>query len=728
MILRRARSSLRLTAQAPTEPPATTAEPLALALVGCGAVARERYLPAFPDADGCRLVAVVDVDRDRAQAAAAAYSEATGSAVRAATSLEDVVDDIDAAVVAVPHNVHLDVSERLVRRGRHVLVEKPLATNVEECDRLAAATPPGVIVAVSTVRRLFPSSIWMKELLAEGTLGEIERARWEEGGEYAWPLATPSAFSREASGGGVLIDTGPHILDLLLWWFGPETRVVEYRDDASGGVEAEAFLRLAFREAPIDIELSKVRTLPNRFMIEGSEARAEFATVSLNAAFSLVDRRGRVLKRGRLEAPWPRWEATFSVQLSEFARAARGDHGSVTGLNDGRWTVARITEAYGRRRPMGRPWLAPPDREATRTAPESNLDGLRVAVTGATGFIGGRVVERLVLGSSASVEAVVRSYGRLARLSVLPQDRLRFRQADVADPSSDLASLLVGCDVVFHCAYGNRGDVTERARATIEGTRAVARACAAAGVQRLVHFSTVAVYNVGGRESFDETAPYIAPDPVDLEYDQAKLAAEQVLAEFGSKLDIAILQPTVVYGPWGGRWTTYALERLPTDQAALPTASEPAGVCNAVYVDDVATAAILAATVPEAGGGRFLVSGTPTTWGAFYDAFREIMGISLPARPNPEALPSWEQALYTRRATALTTHAQEVLGFAPEFDLERGMRLVGAWARWSGLTSPATDGVTSAARRPSALIASGVANLLRIRSLTTRVLRRRRAG
>lgn len=724
MILRRTRSLLGLRGPTATEPLAPTAtEPLGFALVGCGAVAHERYLPAFPDAEGCRLVAVVDVDRNRAQAAAAVYREAAGSAVRPATSITDVVDEIDAAVVAVPHNVHLDVSEHLLRRGKHVLVEKPLATTVEECDRLAASTPPGVLLAVSTVRRFLPASIWMKELLTEGALGRIERARWEEGGAYAWPLATPSVFNREASGGGVLFDTGPHILDLLLWWLGPETRVVEYRDDAVGGVEADAFLRLAFREAPIDIELSRLRPLANRFMIEGSDARAEFATVSLNAGYSIVDRRGRVVERGRLEAPWSRWETMFSVQLSEFARVARGGEGRVTGLDDGRWTVARITEAYARRRPIRRPWLAPPGVQAKQRSPESELDGLRVAVTGATGFIGGRLVERLVLGSSASVEAVVRSYGRLARLSVLPQERLRFHQADLADPSG-LASTLAGCDVVFHCAYGNRGDVAERSRTTIEGTRAVARACAAAGVRRLVHFSTVAVYAVGDREGFDETAPYIEPDPVDLEYDQAKLAAERVLAEIASELDSVVLQPTVVYGPWGGRWTTHALERLPADGAALPTASEPMGVCNAVYVDDVVTAAMLAATVSEAGGGRFLVSGAPTNWGAFYDAFREIAGIPAPARPELDSLPSWERALYASRAIASTTRAREVLGFVPGFDLERGMNLVGSWARWAGLPSPASDGTTSSKRRLSVSITSRVNRLFGIWRLTARVFKK----
>jgi predicted dehydrogenase/nucleoside-diphosphate-sugar epimerase len=667
-----------------SEPPR---EPLAFALVGCGAVARERYLPAFPDAEHCRLAAVVDVDLARAEAAAAAYSDAGGAAVRAATHIGAVTPEIDAAIVAVPHKAHFEVAERLLGAGKHVLMEKPVATTVEECDRLAAATPSGILLAVSTVRRFFPSSIWMKALLANERLGTVERARWEEGGAYAWPLATPSVFRRETSGGGVLIDTGPHILDLLLWWFGPETRVVDYADDAMGGVEADASLRLAAGETSIEIELSRLRSLPNRFTIEGSEARAEFATLSRNAGYTIVERGGRVVERGRLELPWPRWEGMFSAQLSEFARAVTNGTGIVTGLDDGRWTVARIAEAYALRRPMRRAWLASAaSRGASQTA-DSELDGHRVAVTGATGFIGGRLVERLLLESSATVDAVVRSYSHLARLSILPQDRLRFHRADLADPSGELGSALAGCDVVFHCAHGNRGDTHERWQTTTEGTRAVARACVAAGVRRLVHFSTVAVYDVDQKETFDETAPYVEQRAGDLAYDQAKAAAERALAEYETELEVVVLQPTVVYGPWGVRWTTIALERLSADAAALPSASEPGGVCNAVYVDDVVSAALLAATVPEASGERFLISGAPTSWGAFYDAFREMVGIPPPARPALDTLPSWEQRVYASRATASTRHAHEMLGFAASADLDHGMNLVRRWAEWSGLTS-----------------------------------------
>lgn len=307
-----------------------------------------------------------------------------------------------------------------------------------------------------------------------------------------------------------------------------------------------------------------------------------------------------------------------------------------------------------------------------------------VAVTGAAGFIGGRAVERLVLERDDHVRAVVRNYGRLARLSPLPQRRLEFWTADVTDVSA-MSAALEGCTAVVHCAYGNAGSVDERYRTTVDGTLAVLTAAREAGVRRFVHVSTSEVYDSSTLDVLDESAPSLPDDPTDMEYERQKLAAERfVLAASDGGMDCVVLQPGVVYGPWGAQWTTAQLRRLPTDNACLPTGDD--GHCNAIYVDDLVNASFLALEAPDVNGERFLVSGRETvSWGAFFDQYRAMLGLPRPdggcASPR---LPDWESELYARRAAISGEHARERLGFTATATLDEGMLKVKQWAQWMG--------------------------------------------
>ncbi|MER5358417.1 NAD-dependent epimerase/dehydratase family protein [Streptomyces sp. NPDC002785] len=311
--------------------------------------------------------------------------------------------------------------------------------------------------------------------------------------------------------------------------------------------------------------------------------------------------------------------------------------------------------------------------------------GSRIAVTGASGFIGGRVVERLVLGTDAEVRPVVRGFGRAARLAPLPQDRIGFRIADLTDAPA-LGRALDGCDTVVHCAFGSSGEVDERWAATVDGTAHLLAAARDAGVRRVVHLSTVDVY-AQAEGAFDEEAPALASDPADREYEQQKLAAERlVLAEADKGRDVVVLQPGVVYGPWGGQWTTAQLERNEADFAVLPSGGD-GGVCNAVYVDDVVDAVLAACHRPDAAGGRFLLaSGEPTTWGRFFDHIRSIRGLaSAPADASGATVPDWEAELYRATGRVTSDRAARALGVRCATTLDAGMALTAAWAEWIGL-------------------------------------------
>jgi nucleoside-diphosphate-sugar epimerase len=321
-----------------------------------------------------------------------------------------------------------------------------------------------------------------------------------------------------------------------------------------------------------------------------------------------------------------------------------------------------------------------------------------VAVTGATGFIGAHLVERLVLGTAYRVRAMTRSPDRVARIAQLDPDRMEIVAADLAAPAGLDARALAGVDVAVHCAYGNDGGEERAWTVTVEGTRAVTQAAVAAGVRRLVHISTVAVYDAAGRARLDERCPRLAPTPGRRGYAEAKLAAEEIVLACSGALEVVVLQPTVVYGPWGGDWSRRALERLERDNAWLPTGG--AGVCNAVFVDDVVEAIALSLTAPAAPSSCLLVSGAePVTWGAFYDALRRMLRVPVPdGCDGPSGLEPWERDLYASSAAVDIERARTLLGYAPAYDLDRGMAALQAWAEWARLTPAGAAPLPEAAR------------------------------
>ncbi len=222
----------------------------------------------------------------------------------------------------------------------------------------------------------------------------------------------------------------------------------------------------------------------------------------------------------------------------------------------------------------------------------------RVAVTGAGGFIGRRLADMLEQ-SGAEVRHLT-------------------RRSPPLDDAPRLAAVLSGCTALVHCAFDA---YDEAANLRIAGT--LGHVCAAAGI-RLVHISTAAVYEPLPDGLLTEAAPTDTPGTA---YKASKLAIERCLLDLVAvrKLDLVILQPTIVYGPAGGAWTDSPVRELLTGEVWLPDAGR--GLCNAVHVDDVCRAAMAACTAVLASGERLLISGpSPVTWAAFLGAYQTMLG------------------------------------------------------------------------------------------------------
>ena len=247
-----------------------------LGLIGCGAIAMRQHVPALK-----RLKWPISVMVDRDLDRISSYSKRLGNPVITA-SLDEAIDHLDAAIVATPHSTHHPLCMQLLKAGKHVFVEKPMAMNQSECREMVKATDHGskfVSLAIGLMRRQLQLGEWVEGAISNGILGEITEFHFSDGGPYGWPVATDSFWRKETAGGGVLMDTGAHTLDQMIWWLGMPEKV-KYRDDALGGVEADCELSLILPNgAEGKLELSRTRPMRGTAVIRGSKGAFEINLV-----------------------------------------------------------------------------------------------------------------------------------------------------------------------------------------------------------------------------------------------------------------------------------------------------------------------------------------------------------------------------------------------------------------------------------------------------------------
>ena len=202
------------------------ATPLSAALVGCGKIGRT-HAAALSTLPGSRLVACCDADGARAAAFAAEFGGAAFDSVGGMlkTAKPDVV------VVATPHPLHAAPAVAALSRGVHVLVEKPLAATLADCDAmLAAADASGATLGVVSQRRYYEPVRRMRAAVDAGKLGRPALGLFLM---YSWRSpeyyrSDPWRGTWAGEGGGVLVNQSPHQFDLLQWFLGEPEEVTGY--------------------------------------------------------------------------------------------------------------------------------------------------------------------------------------------------------------------------------------------------------------------------------------------------------------------------------------------------------------------------------------------------------------------------------------------------------------------------------------------------------------------
>jgi predicted dehydrogenase len=183
-------------------------------IVGCGSVVRTYHAPILRNLVGRHAVGIrgcYDLNREAARAMGARLGAShTGTP-------EDIGDlsAVDAVLIATPPESHAVLIERYLSAGKSVLVEKPFVGTLAEAEtvvRLSRSVNAPVLVG--HFRRLYPGQKTARAFLAGGGLGRIHRVEATEGGRWSWP--TLSRYVIESPLGGVIYDTGSHLLDMVL--------------------------------------------------------------------------------------------------------------------------------------------------------------------------------------------------------------------------------------------------------------------------------------------------------------------------------------------------------------------------------------------------------------------------------------------------------------------------------------------------------------------------------
>jgi len=350
--------------------PAVTAKALhPVILVGCGAVSRLFYQPTITELSRrkeARLVAAVDPVASARHPLIERFPQAAGVA-----SLEQVdAPEGSLAIIASPPRFHAEHTREALARGWHVLCEKPMAATAADCaDMTRAAEAANRVLAVGLYKRFFPTSGYLRQLCQGRTLGRLQSFDLQEGGPFNWPAASPSFFNRRETPGGVLLDIGVHVLDLLLWWLG-DPASFDYADDAMGGLETNAVLKLRYDGGATGrVHLSRDWATRQRYHFEFENGTVEWTvnqanalTVRLNGLPASLQ--GTLVNEARVPALTN--PQCFIAQLQNVLAAARGEETvRVTG-RDGERITRFLSSCYANRRLLDQPWLEPAEAARAR--------------------------------------------------------------------------------------------------------------------------------------------------------------------------------------------------------------------------------------------------------------------------------------------------------------------------------------------------------------------------
>jgi predicted dehydrogenase len=352
--------------------------PVRIALVGCGKVG-QIHATALGSLAQAELVACCDTQAERAGAFAAQFGGRPFSDV--AEMLREARPE--AVLIGTPHPLHAEAAVRAAEAGAHVLVEKPMAATLADCDAmLSAARKTGVLLSVISQRRWLPPVQRMKAAIDAGKIGRpglgvFTMYSWRDPSYYQ---SDPWRGKWDSEGGGVLVNQSPHQLDLLLWFLGPAAEVNGYWANlAHPGVEVDdtAIASIRFQNGGLGSVITSVAQKPGLYTkvhVHGTSGASVGVETDRGATFIAgvskisepplndlwtIPGEDHLLAQFEAEdrATFARIDATMhyhALQIEDFLSSIREDRPPLVSGEDGRAVVGLFTAIYQSQR-EGRP-------------------------------------------------------------------------------------------------------------------------------------------------------------------------------------------------------------------------------------------------------------------------------------------------------------------------------------------------------------------------------------
>jgi predicted dehydrogenase len=215
-------------------------------IIGTGTIAKS-HAEAIAKMPNLHLAAVSEIDQKKGGDFAAAQKCRFYSDYRQMLSQES----FDAVAVCLPHHLHFEAGMAILEAGCHLLMEKPMANSVEECDRLVKkADEKGLKILVGQTHQYYSALIKAKSLLQEGKIGSLTMIVDTVFGYYNWEKRTPWFLDPVKGGGGPLMNTGPHQIDHLLLLAGAEpvfVRACVKHNHKGAKVESDVMAYIEFK-------------------------------------------------------------------------------------------------------------------------------------------------------------------------------------------------------------------------------------------------------------------------------------------------------------------------------------------------------------------------------------------------------------------------------------------------------------------------------------------------